>query len=110
MLDRRAANALRLPCRILAAVAATLLFGVDAKAIDVASQTDWNTAMNAVAMADANSTVAINFTGDFTLTSSLGHLQANSTGVTVNIIGGSHTIDGASSSRGRIRRASRSRT
>jgi outer membrane autotransporter protein len=81
-------------------VLAAALWCADAHAIDVANQTDWNTAVAAVAAAGANSTVTINFVGDFTLTSSLAHLQASNANVTVNIVGGGHTVDGASSFQG----------
>jgi outer membrane autotransporter protein len=83
-----------------AAIMLGLFAGSEARAIDVANQTDWNTAVAAVAAAGANSTVTINLTGDFTLSSSLARLQATNTGVTVNIVGGGHTIDGASSYQG----------
>ena len=69
-------------------------------AIDVANQTDWNTAVAAVAAAGAGSTVSINFTGGFTLTGSLAQLQAGNANVTVNIIGNNQTIDGASTFQG----------
>src|ERR1700760_3093674 len=52
------------------------LFATNAMAIDVANQTDWNTAVAAVAAAGAGSTVTINITSGFTLTSSLAALQA----------------------------------
>ena len=71
-----------------------------AMAIDVASQADWNTAVVAVAAAGAGSTVSINFTSGFTLTSSLAPLQASNTGVIVDITGNSQTIDGASTYQG----------
>jgi autotransporter-associated beta strand protein len=71
------------------------LFATQARAIDVASQTDWNTAVAAVAAAGAGSTVTINFTGGFTLTSSLATLQAGAANVTVNITGNNQTINGA---------------
>lgn len=76
------------------------LFATDAKAIDVANQTDWNTAVAAVAAAGANSTVDINITSGFTLASSLAQIQASNANVTVNITGNSQTIDGASSFQG----------
>jgi hypothetical protein len=69
-------------------------------AIDVANQTDWNTAVAAVAAAGASSTVSINITGGFTLSSSLAQLQASNANVTVNITGNSQTINGASSFQG----------
>jgi len=69
-------------------------------AIDVASQTDWNTAVAAVAAAGAGSTVTINFTAGFTLTSSLAALQANNANVIVNITGNSNAINGASAFQG----------
>ena len=76
------------------------LFATDAMAIDVASQTDWNTAVAAVAAAGAGSTVSINFTSGFTLTSSLAQLQAGNANVTVNITGNSQTINGNSQFQG----------
>jgi autotransporter-associated beta strand protein len=84
----------------IAALAAAFCLGRDARAIDVANQTDWNTAVVAVAAAGTGSTVTINFTGDFTLTSSLARLQASNSSVTVNIVGAGHTVDGASSFQG----------
>jgi hypothetical protein len=69
-------------------------------AIDVASQTDWNTAVAAVAAAGAGSTVSINFTSGFTLTGSLAQLQASNANVTVNITGNSNTINGQSAFQG----------
>ena len=76
------------------------LFATQAMAIDVASQTDWNTAVAAVAAAGAGSTVTINFTAGFTLTSSLAALQANNANVIVNITGNSNAINGASAFQG----------
>jgi uncharacterized protein with beta-barrel porin domain len=87
----------RLACAI---VGAASLFATEAMAIDVANQTDWNTAVAAVAAAGAGSTVSINFTSGFTLTSSLAQLQANNTNVTVNITGNGQTINGASAFQG----------
>jgi hypothetical protein len=87
----------RLACVI---VGAASLFATEAMAIDVANQTDWNTAVAAVAAAGAGSTVSINFTSGFTLTSSLAQLQANNTNVTVNITGNGQTINGASAFQG----------
>jgi len=72
----------------------------EAMAIDVANQTDWNTAVAAVAAAGASSTVSINITSGFTLSSSLAQLQASNANVTVNITGNSQTINGASSFQG----------
>jgi uncharacterized protein with beta-barrel porin domain len=69
-------------------------------AIDVASQTDWNTAAAAVAAAGAGSTVVINVTAGFTLTSSLAQLQASNTNVVVNITGNGQTINGAAAFQG----------
>jgi hypothetical protein len=59
------------PCRSLRVLTWSIvcvgsLFATQAMAIDVASQTDWNTAVAAVAAAGAGSTVAINFTSGFT--------------------------------------------
>ena len=71
-----------------------------ALAIDVANQADWNTAVAAVAAAGANSTVTINITSGFTLSSSLAQLQAANSNVTVNITGNGQTINGASSFQG----------
>jgi autotransporter-associated beta strand protein len=81
-------------------VCAGSLFATEAMAINVASQTDWNTAVAAVAAAGAGSTVTINITAGFTLTSSLAQLQAANTGVIVNITGNSQTINGASAFQG----------
>jgi outer membrane autotransporter protein len=69
-------------------------FANNAAAIDVASQADWNTAVAAVAAAGAGSTTTINFTGGFTLTSSMSALAANNTGVTVNVVGNNNTVNG----------------
>lgn len=69
-------------------------------AIDVANQTDWNTAVAAVAAAGANATVSINITSGFTLSSSLAQLQASNSNVTVNITGNNQAINGASSFQG----------
>ncbi|WP_168793112.1 autotransporter domain-containing protein [Paraburkholderia aromaticivorans] len=88
-------------CRLTSfAFAATVLFSHAAMAVDVASQADWNNAVAAVAAASAGSTVSINLTGGFTLTSSLAQLQASNTSVTVNITGNGKTINGASSFQG----------
>src|ERR1700760_4841442 len=76
------------------------LFATNAMAIDVANQTDWNTAVAAVAAAGAGSTVTINITSGFTLTSSLAALQAGATNVTVNITGNNQTINGAAAFQG----------
>ena len=72
----------------------------DAHAIDVANQTDWNTAVAAVAAAGTGTTTTINITAGFTLSSSLAQLQAANTGVIVNITGNAQAIDGASSFQG----------
>ena len=85
---------------VLALVCATCLFATQAKAIDVANQTDWNTAVAAVTAAGTGSTVNINITSGFTLTSSLAQIQASNANVTVNITGNSQTINGASSFQG----------
>jgi uncharacterized protein with beta-barrel porin domain len=84
----------------LSTVSIASLFATQAMAIDVASQTDWNTAVAAVAAAGAGSTVAINFTSGFTLTSSLAQLQASNANVTVNITGNSNAINGQSAFQG----------
>ena len=84
----------------LALACASCLFATEAKAIDVANQTDWNTAVTAVAAAGANSTVSINITSGFTLASSLAQMQASNANVTVNITGNGQTINGASSFQG----------
>jgi uncharacterized protein with beta-barrel porin domain len=84
----------------LSTVAVASLFVTQAMAIDVASQTDWNTAVAAVAAAGAGSTVVINFTSGFTLTSSLAQLQASNANVTVNITGNSNAINGQSAFQG----------
>ncbi|NPV19634.1 autotransporter domain-containing protein [Bradyrhizobium sp. 81013] len=80
-------------------LAGTML-STQALAIDVANQADWNTAVAAVAAAGANSTVTINITSGFTLSSSLAQLQAANANVTVNITGNGQTINGASSFQG----------
>jgi uncharacterized protein with beta-barrel porin domain len=82
------------------AICAATLFATDAMALNVANQTDWNTAVAAVAAAGANSTVTINITSGFTLSSSLAQLQANNSNVIVNITGNGQTINGASSFQG----------
>ena len=94
--------AARRPLRWLAwsIIGAGSLFATQAMAIDVANQTDWNTAVAAVAAAGANSTVTINITSGFALTSSLAQLQASNANVTVNITGNSQTINGASAFQG----------
>jgi autotransporter-associated beta strand protein len=98
MLAARISGPLRwLACSI---VCAGSLVATKAMAIDVANQTDWNTAVAAVAAAGANSTVSINITSGFTLSSSLAQLQASNTNVTVNITGNSQTINGANSFQG----------
>jgi uncharacterized protein with beta-barrel porin domain len=87
----------RLACAI---VGAASLFATEAMAINVANQTDWNTAVAAVAAAGAGSTVSINITSGFTLSSSLAQLQASNANVTVNITGNSQTINGATAFQG----------
>jgi outer membrane autotransporter protein len=79
---------------IPALLCAAFGYAGNACAIDVANQADWNTAVAAVAAAGASSTVSINFTAGFTLTSSMSALKANSAGVTVNITGNGNTVDG----------------
>jgi len=83
-----------------AIIGAATLFATEAMAIDVANQTDWNTAVAAVAAAGAGSTVSINITSGFTLSSSLAQLQANNANVTVNIAGNNQTINGAAAFQG----------
>jgi uncharacterized protein with beta-barrel porin domain len=87
----------RLACAI---VGAASLFATEAMAIDVANQTDWNTAVAAVAAAGTGSSVSINITSGFTLSSSLAQLQASNANVTVNITGNSQTINGAAAFQG----------
>jgi uncharacterized protein with beta-barrel porin domain len=87
------------PAKWLLASAACLLAG-PALAIDVASQTDWNTAVAVVAAAGAGTTTTINIVSGFTLTSSLAQLQASNANVTVNITGNGQTIDGSSTYQG----------
>jgi autotransporter-associated beta strand protein len=82
------------------AICAATLFATDAMALNVANQTDWNTAVAAVAAAGANSTVTINITSGFTLASSLAQLQASNANVIVNITGNGQIINGASSFQG----------
>jgi hypothetical protein len=84
----------------LSTVCAASLFATQAMAIDVANQTDWNTVVAAVAAAGANSTVSINITSGFTLSSSLAQLQTSNSNVVVNITGNNQTINGASSFQG----------
>ncbi|MGQ5524006.1 autotransporter-associated beta strand repeat-containing protein [Chitinimonas sp. PSY-7] len=82
-------------------VAAILLaFPLQSFAINVANESDWATAMAAVSAAGAGSTITIDFTSNFTLTSSLTALQANAANVTVNINGGGMTVNGASTYQG----------
>jgi uncharacterized protein with beta-barrel porin domain len=81
-------------------ICAGSLFATEAMAIDVANQTDWNTAVAAVSAAGAGSSVSINITSGFTLSSSLAQLQASNANVTVNITGNSQTINGASAFQG----------
>lgn len=69
-------------------------------AIDVANETDWNTAVAAVAAAGTGTTTSINITSGFTLSSSLAQLHANNANVTVIITGNGQTIDGASAFQG----------
>jgi autotransporter-associated beta strand protein len=76
------------------------LFCTEAWAIDVASQTDWTNAVAAVAAAGAGTTVSINITGGFTLTSSLAQIQAGNANVTVNVTGNNQTINGANTYQG----------
>jgi autotransporter-associated beta strand protein len=71
-------------------------------AIDVASQSDWNTAMASVASATSGSTVTINVTSGFTLTSSLAAIQASAANVTVNINGAGAVINGSSAYQGLV--------
>lgn len=80
---------------LLSSVALTALAS-GASALDVASQADWNGAVAAAAAAGANATVDINITNGFTLSSSLAPLVVNASGVRINIIGNSNTINGAS--------------
>jgi autotransporter-associated beta strand protein len=84
----------------LSTVCAASLFATQAMAIDVANQTDWNTVVAAVAAAGANTTVSINITSGFTLSSSLAQLQTSNSNVVVNITGNNQTINGASSFQG----------
>ena len=77
-----------------------LLAANQAWAIDVANETDWNTAIAAVAAAGTGTTTTINITAGFTLTSSLAQLQASNTGVIVNVTGNGQAIDGASAFQG----------
>jgi len=81
-------------------ICAASLFATEAMAINVANQTDWNTAVAAVAAAGTGTTVIINVTTGFTLSSSLAQLQASNANVTVNITGNSQTINGASAFQG----------
>jgi uncharacterized protein with beta-barrel porin domain len=81
-------------------ICAGSLLATEAMAINVANQTDWNTAVAAVAAAGASSTVTINITSGFTLSSSLAQLQASNANVTVNITGNSQTINGAGAFQG----------
>ena len=88
-------------CRLaLLASTALIAAATNANALDVATQADWNTAVAAVAAAGSNSTVSINFTGGFTLTSSLAPLVTTAGNVTVNITGNNNTLNGASSFQG----------
>jgi outer membrane autotransporter protein len=74
----------------------------NAWAIDVASQSDWDSAMAAVASATTGSTVTINVTSGFTLNSSLAAIQTSAANVTVNINGGGAVIDGGSTHQGLV--------
>jgi len=74
---------------------AACFMATEVKAMDVANQADWNTAVAAVAAAGSNSTTTINITSGFTLTSSLVALTSSNTNVTVNIIGNNSTINGS---------------
>jgi uncharacterized protein with beta-barrel porin domain len=96
----RATSRRSLRALALSTVSVASLFATQALAVDVANQTDWNTAVAAVAAAGAGSTVAINFTSGFTLTSSLAALQASNANVIVNITGNSNAINGASAFQG----------
>ena len=87
-------------CAVSALACANCFFATEAKAIDVASQSDWNTAVAAVAVAGAGSTTTINITSGFTLTSSLAQIQASNANVTVIITGNGQAINGASSYQG----------
>src|SRR5262249_51745919 len=80
----------------LAALALSLIVNRDAAAIDVANQTDWNSAVAAVAAAGSGSTVSINVVSGFTLSSSLAPVVASNANVTVNVTGNGQTINGAS--------------
>lgn len=81
--------------RALSGVAlAACFFANEAKAIDVASQADWNAAVTAVSSAGPNTTTTINITSGFTLSSSLSALTASNANVTVNIVGNNSTING----------------
>jgi autotransporter-associated beta strand protein len=79
---------------------AASLFTTQAWAIDVANQADWNAAVAAVAAAGAGSTVSINITAGFTLSSSLAQIQTGNANVVVNITGNGQTIDGAAAFQG----------
>ena len=100
----RTLMSLRLPRHAgrMALLAGTALAAAatSANALDVASQADWNTAVAAVAAAGSNTTVSINFTGGFTLTSSLAPLATTAGNVTINITGNNNTLNGASSFQG----------
>lgn len=90
----------KLPYLAGAAVVAGCLLPTSVWAIDVASQTDWNTAVAAVAAAGAGSTVSINFISGFTMTSSLAQIQASNANVVVNITGNGQTVNGAAAFQG----------
>jgi hypothetical protein len=99
---KKRTNKPKTPSRIANGLAAAIalelcVLTLPALAIDVANETDWNTAVSAVAAAGAGSTVSINVTSGFTLTSSLAQLQASNANVPVNITGNGQTVDGASS-------------
>lgn len=85
---------------VSALACATCFFATEAKAIDVANQADWNTAVAAVAAAGTGSTTTINITNGFTLTSSLTQIQASNANVTVIITGNGQAINGASTYQG----------
>jgi autotransporter-associated beta strand protein len=75
---------------------ACLGFATKAMAIDVANQAEWNAAIAAVASAPTASTVTIDITSGFALTSSLAPIAASNPGVTVDIIGNGQTLNGNS--------------
>jgi autotransporter-associated beta strand protein len=81
-------------------VLAGLGFTTSAMAIDVADQAEWNAAIAAVAAAPAGSTVTIDVTSGFTLTSSLAPIVASNPGVTVVVVGNGQTLNGNSQFQG----------